>query len=103
MHPPIFVRELRDAERAQLEASLRARSTFTVLLTAKVSAEVSDSSAEESPKRGSPSEELLGPIAWGRGPELEETTQGITPLPYSDGFTPRPCCRAAKPSARPGS
>jgi transposase len=30
MHPPIFVRELRDAERAQLEASLRARSAFTV-------------------------------------------------------------------------
>jgi transposase len=30
MHPPIFVRELRGAERAQLEASLRARSAFTV-------------------------------------------------------------------------
>jgi transposase len=30
MHPPIFVRELRDAERAQLEASLRARNAFTV-------------------------------------------------------------------------
>jgi transposase len=30
MHPPIFVRELRDAERAQLEASLRAASAFTV-------------------------------------------------------------------------
>jgi transposase len=29
MHPPIFVRELRDAERAQLEASLRAGSAFT--------------------------------------------------------------------------
>ena len=30
MHAPIFVRELRDAERAQLEASRRARSAFTV-------------------------------------------------------------------------
>ena len=30
MHPPIFVRELSDAERAQLEASLRSRSAFTV-------------------------------------------------------------------------
>jgi transposase len=30
MHPPIFVRELRDAERAQLEASRRAKSAFTV-------------------------------------------------------------------------
>jgi transposase len=30
MHPPIFVRELRGAERAQLEASLRSRSAFTV-------------------------------------------------------------------------
>ena len=30
MHPPIFVRKLSDAERAQLEASLRARSAFTV-------------------------------------------------------------------------
>jgi transposase len=30
MHPPIFVRELRDAERAQLEASRRARNAFTV-------------------------------------------------------------------------
>ncbi len=30
MHPPIFVRELRPAERAQLEASLRAASAFTV-------------------------------------------------------------------------
>jgi transposase len=30
MHPPIFVRELRGAERAQLEASLRAASAFTV-------------------------------------------------------------------------
>jgi transposase len=30
MHPPIFVRELRDAERAQLEASRRSRSAFTL-------------------------------------------------------------------------
>jgi transposase len=30
MPPPIFVRELRDAERAQLAASLRAKSAFTV-------------------------------------------------------------------------
>jgi transposase len=30
MHPPIFVRELSGAERAQLEAGLRARSAFTV-------------------------------------------------------------------------
>ena len=30
MHPPIFVRELRGAERAQLETSLRSRSAFTV-------------------------------------------------------------------------
>ncbi len=30
MHPPIFVCELSGAERAQLEASLRARSAFTV-------------------------------------------------------------------------
>ena len=30
MHPPIFVRKLSDAERAQLEASLRARSAFTL-------------------------------------------------------------------------
>jgi DNA-binding CsgD family transcriptional regulator len=30
MHPPIFVRELSRAERAQLEASLRAPSAFTV-------------------------------------------------------------------------
>jgi transposase len=30
MHPPIFVRELRGAERAQLETSLRAASAFTV-------------------------------------------------------------------------
>ncbi len=30
MHPPIFVRELNAAERAQLEASLRAPSAFTV-------------------------------------------------------------------------
>jgi transposase len=30
MHPPIFVRELGDAERAQLEAGLRAPSAFTV-------------------------------------------------------------------------
>jgi transposase len=30
MHPPIFVRELSGAERAQLEASLRAPSAFTV-------------------------------------------------------------------------
>ena len=30
MHPPIFVRELADAERAQLEAGLRAPSAFTV-------------------------------------------------------------------------
>ncbi len=30
MHPPIFVRELSEAERAQLEASLRAASAFTV-------------------------------------------------------------------------
>ena len=30
MHPPIFVRELSDAERAQLEANLRARSAFTL-------------------------------------------------------------------------
>ena len=30
MHPPIFVRELSVAERAQLEASLRAPSAFTV-------------------------------------------------------------------------
>jgi transposase len=30
MQPPIFVRELRGAERAQLEASLRSRSAFTV-------------------------------------------------------------------------
>jgi transposase len=30
MHPPIFVRELSVAERAQLEAGLRARSAFTV-------------------------------------------------------------------------
>ncbi len=30
MHPPIFVREPSDAERAQLEASLRAPSAFTV-------------------------------------------------------------------------
>ena len=30
MHPPIFVRAPSDAERAQLEASLRAPSAFTV-------------------------------------------------------------------------
>ena len=30
MHPPIFVRELSGAERAQLETSLRAASAFTV-------------------------------------------------------------------------
>src|SRR4051795_12829200 len=30
MHPPIFVRGLRDAERARLEASLRSASAFTV-------------------------------------------------------------------------
>ena len=30
MHPPIFVRELSEAERSQLEASLRAVSAFTV-------------------------------------------------------------------------
>ena len=30
MHPPIFVRELRGAERAQLEASLRSKSAFTM-------------------------------------------------------------------------
>ena len=30
MHPPIFVRELSGAERARLEASLRAASAFTV-------------------------------------------------------------------------
>ena len=30
MHPPIFVRELRDAERAQLEASRRSKSAFTL-------------------------------------------------------------------------
>jgi transposase len=30
MHPPIFVRELSDPERAQLEASLRAPSAFTL-------------------------------------------------------------------------
>src|SRR4029453_15721567 len=30
MHPPIFVRELRGAERAQLEASRRSRSAFTM-------------------------------------------------------------------------
>jgi transposase len=30
MHPPIFVRELSDAERARLEVSLRAASAFTV-------------------------------------------------------------------------
>ena len=30
MYPPIFVRQLSGAERAQLEASLRARSAFTV-------------------------------------------------------------------------
>ena len=30
MHPPIFVRELSSAERAQFEASLRNRSAFTV-------------------------------------------------------------------------
>ena len=30
MHPPIFVRELSDQERAQLEASLRAPSAFTL-------------------------------------------------------------------------
>jgi transposase len=30
MHPPLFVRELSEAERAQLEASLRATSAFTV-------------------------------------------------------------------------
>ena len=30
MHPPIFVRELSSAERAQLEANLRAASAFTV-------------------------------------------------------------------------
>jgi transposase len=30
MHPPIFVRELSAAERAQLEANLRARSAFTL-------------------------------------------------------------------------
>jgi transposase len=30
MHPPIFVRELRDAERAQLEVSRRSRSAFTM-------------------------------------------------------------------------
>ena len=30
MHPPLFVRELSAAERAQLEASLRAASAFTV-------------------------------------------------------------------------
>jgi transposase len=30
MHPPIFVRELSDAERAQLTASLRAANAFTV-------------------------------------------------------------------------
>ena len=33
MHPPIFVRELGAAERAQLEASLRAPSAFTVRRT----------------------------------------------------------------------
>ena len=30
MHPPIFVRELSDPERAQLQASLRAPSAFTL-------------------------------------------------------------------------
>lgn len=30
MYPPIFVRELSDAERTQLAASLRAASAFTV-------------------------------------------------------------------------
>jgi transposase len=30
MHPPIFVRELSGAERAQLEASLRSKSAFTM-------------------------------------------------------------------------
>lgn len=30
MHPPIFVRELRDAERAQLAASRRSKSAFTL-------------------------------------------------------------------------
>jgi transposase len=30
MHPPIFVRELRDAERAQLEVSRRSKSAFTM-------------------------------------------------------------------------
>ena len=30
MHPPIFVRELSGAERAQLEASRRSRSAFTM-------------------------------------------------------------------------
>ena len=30
MHPPLFVRELGEAERAQLEAGLRASSAFTV-------------------------------------------------------------------------
>ena len=30
MHPPIFVRELSDAERARLEAALRASDAFTV-------------------------------------------------------------------------
>jgi transposase len=30
MHPPIFVRELSGAERAQLEASLRSKSAFTL-------------------------------------------------------------------------
>jgi transposase len=30
MHPPIVVRELRDAERAQLEASRRSKSAFTL-------------------------------------------------------------------------
>jgi hypothetical protein len=31
MHPPIFVRELSGAERAQLEASLHSKSAFTLL------------------------------------------------------------------------
>jgi hypothetical protein len=30
MHPPIFVRELSGAERAQLEASRRSKSAFTM-------------------------------------------------------------------------
>src|SRR3954462_11612009 len=70
------------------------------LSTAKGSAENADIGAEESPKRGSPSEELPGPTARGRGPELEGATLGITPLPSSDGFMPWPSCRAAKSDAR---